>query len=32
VHRRYLDDAGVELDAPWLPGQKRTRLNLVVQA
>jgi mannose/fructose/N-acetylgalactosamine-specific phosphotransferase system component IIB len=31
-HWRYLDDAGVELDAQWLPDQKRTRLNPLLRA
>lgn len=29
---RYLDDAGVELTAQWLPDQKRTHLNPLVRA
>ncbi len=30
-HWRYLDDAGVELNAQWLPDQKRTHLNSLLR-
>ena len=30
-HWRYLDSAGVELSAQWLPDQKRTQINPLVR-